>query len=93
MQAIVTEYRFLQADKFWTKYSSPAGQRLSYSEISDRINRERQERDLEASNAAKLEYGSSFADHFTYRRGRQTFVMTNPRAIARRFYELKAFAY
>jgi hypothetical protein len=45
IQAVVTEYRLLQPDNFWTKYTSQPGQLLSFSDISRRINWDNQERD------------------------------------------------
>jgi hypothetical protein len=63
---------------------------MTFSQIIARISEDRKKEDMTNSALAKSAFGESFPSHFTYRRGSESIVMTNPHGIAKRFLKLTA---
>ncbi|KAI0739833.1 hypothetical protein C8Q80DRAFT_1058397, partial [Daedaleopsis nitida] len=72
---------------FWATYSSQ-GQKSSLSTILKDLKVTRQAEDDAIAAIATAEYAHTFQQVFTYRRGSKTYVMSDSRAIARKYRSL-----
>lgn len=61
---------------------------MSFTAIAKQLRDERLADAHVLAERAKAEYGDSFNETFSYRRGSQRFTMTKPAMIAKRFREL-----
>ncbi|KAF9521449.1 hypothetical protein CPB83DRAFT_865495 [Crepidotus variabilis] len=86
---IIVYWRQGGEDAFWTTFSSTTGERLPYSKILDRITEHRNTKDVATAVKAKHEYSTDFDTVFWYKKTGQKIVMTQDRAIARKYRLLK----
>jgi hypothetical protein len=82
---VVERYREQTPEDFWREFSQPNGSRMTFTTITQLLRKQRVARHQEIAEQARREYGPCFAENFTYRRGGQTFVMSDPTAIARHY--------
>lgn len=87
---------FPSEDAFWEAFStidkqSHKKRRLQWRELCKKTQEFRQKRDKEDEIRARAEYSdpSKFAEHFSYRKGSKTVLMTKSDAIARKYRALK----
>ncbi|KAF9531451.1 hypothetical protein CPB83DRAFT_849041 [Crepidotus variabilis] len=85
---IVSYWRQGSEAQFWYIFSTPSGKRLAYSKILDKITELRNTQDITTAGKARAEYISDFDVTFGYRKGSEKKVMTQDRAIARRYRSL-----
>jgi hypothetical protein len=62
---------------------------MAFTAISQRLRQQRLTEDKALAEKAKDEYGATFADFFTYRRGNERHVMNDPTSIAKRYRSLQ----
>jgi hypothetical protein len=55
--------------EFQAEFSSADGKHLSFTAIVERLRLSRKAEDERISKVAKAEYGTSFTEHFSYRKG------------------------
>jgi hypothetical protein len=58
---------------------------MSFTAIIERLRKTRKADDKRTAEIAKAEYGASFAEHFSYRKGSTVNVMTDPASIAKHY--------
>jgi hypothetical protein len=85
---VVERWRQGTPAEFWAEFSSD-GKHLSFTAIVERLRLSRKAQDERISVIAKAEYGASFAEHFYYRKGGSTRVMTDPAIIAKHYRALQ----
>lgn len=86
-QVVVERWRKGTPEEFWATYSGEDGKHLTFTVICRLLREERLAEDKELYERLKVEYGPSFGEIFTYRRGGQTYVMTNPTRVANKYRE------
>ncbi|KAF9488748.1 hypothetical protein BDN71DRAFT_1533769 [Pleurotus eryngii] len=70
---------------FWTEFTNPKGEHLSYTAILGELQRRNKEQNTQAAKAAHAWYGSNFSDQFTYEKHGKTYVLSQPSSIAKQF--------
>jgi len=88
LQVMVERWRTGTPDQFWSEFSHDDGHHMHYTPISAVLRRQRRIADEAMAAHARAEYGESFPQHFTYRRGNEVHVMTKPSAIAKHYRSL-----
>jgi hypothetical protein len=86
---VVERWRQGTPDEFWADFSSEDGKHLSFTAIVERLRLSRKAEDERVSEIAKAEYAGSFAEHFSYRKGAATRVMSDPAIIAKHYRSLQ----
>jgi hypothetical protein len=62
---------------------------MTFTAISQHLRKQRLAEDKATADKAKAEYGVSFSEFFTYRRGSQMLVMSDPTSIAKHYRALQ----
>ena len=89
---IVERWRQSTPVEFWKEFSLPNGGQMTFTAIGQKLRQQRLDEDKALSERAKLEYGDTFSSFFTYRKGSQNLVMTDPTFIAKRYRSLHGTA-
>jgi hypothetical protein len=87
VQMIVERWRQSSPADFWAEFSSE-GKHLSFTAITERLRLSRKAEDERICELAKIEYGTLFAETFSYRKGGVTKVMTDPAIVAKHWRSL-----
>ena len=87
-QVVVECYRERTPEDFWREFRQPNGNQMTFTTITQQLRKQQIARHQEIVAQAQREYGPRFSEIFTYRRGGQTFVMSDPSAIARHYLTL-----
>lgn len=85
MQVVVERWRQGTPSEFWAEFSDEDGKHLSFTSIIDRLRLSRKAEDERICEIAKAEYGASFAEMFSYRKGSVKKVMRDPAVIAKHY--------
>ncbi|KAK6969682.1 hypothetical protein R3P38DRAFT_2587441, partial [Favolaschia claudopus] len=88
---LVERYRSGTPAEFWAYFSTPQGDKMSYTAICTVLRDERKASDEELAQRARLEYGDEFEVKFSYRSSKMSrrVVMTNASAIAKEYKRLR----
>jgi uncharacterized protein YycO len=84
---VVERWRKGTPDQFWAEFSGD-GKNMSFTAITKRLRQIRVTEDQELAEKARQEYGDSFATTFSYRRGGNIYIMTDPTTIANHYRSL-----
>lgn len=84
-QVVVERWRQGTPSEFWAEFSAEDGKHLTFTSIIDRLRHSRKAEDERITEIAKAEYGASFAENFSYRKGGNKRVMTDPTIIAKHY--------
>lgn len=75
-------------EDFWKEFSVD-GSKMTFTAIVAELRRQRKNDKQDLVARAHQEYGDTFDSNFSYRKGNDTFVMSDPSAICRRYKELQ----
>ncbi|KAG2029568.1 hypothetical protein BDR03DRAFT_880426, partial [Suillus americanus] len=84
---VVSQYRQSTPNDFWEVFSAN-GSRMKFTAIVAQLRRKRKAEKENVVTRAHEEFGDMFNSKFTYRKGNETHVMTDPSAITRRYQQL-----
>lgn len=85
LQVVVERWRQGSPSEFWDEFSAKDGKHLAFTTIIDHLRLSRKAEDERICEIAKAEYGASFTENFSYRKGAATKVMTDPTIIAKHY--------
>jgi hypothetical protein len=88
-KVVVERWRQASPTDFWAEFSTADGKHLTFAAITERLRAARKEDDKRVCENAKAEYGASFTETFSYRKGGVTKVMTDPAVIAKHWRALQ----
>jgi hypothetical protein len=88
-QVVVERWRQGTPSEFWAEFSTEDGKHLTFTAIINRLRLSRKTEDERICEIAKAEYGVSFAENFSYRKGGVKKVMTDPTIIAKHYRQLQ----
>jgi hypothetical protein len=71
------------------EFCHPNGDRMTFTAITQLLRQQRVTKDYEDAEQAKKDYGASFSEYFTYHRGGETLVMSDPTSIAKCYRTLR----
>ncbi|KAF9526294.1 hypothetical protein CPB83DRAFT_817327 [Crepidotus variabilis] len=86
-KAIVTRWRQGGADHFWAEFSN-GDKHLGYKAIVAALRAQRSAKDEAIALHAKNEHQEDFTTVFTYQKSGKVYVMTDAKAIVKKYYEL-----
>lgn len=85
---VVERWREGTPTQFWAEFSVD-GKYMSFAAITKHLRQMRIAKDQKLAEKARQEYGDSFAATFSYRRGGNIFIMTDPSTIAKLYRSLQ----
>ncbi|KAG2739599.1 hypothetical protein P692DRAFT_201729417 [Suillus brevipes Sb2] len=85
---VVTRYRQSTVEDFWKEFSVD-GSNMTFTAIVAELRRQRKNDKQDLVARAHQEYGDTFDSNFSYRKGNDTLIMTDPSAICRRYKQLQ----
>jgi hypothetical protein len=88
LQVVIERWRRTTPEDFWKEFSHDDGTRMTFTGIIACLRQQRLAQDRAIAEQAHREYGDTFQDHFTYRRGSQVLIMSDPVSIAKRYRSL-----